>query len=371
MLSGALIDMLEPPGTIKRILVIQRNNIGDMVLTAPLLHGLRQAFPTAHIAVLANSYNAAVLDACSAVDQVHVYTKLKHRASGESWLGNVFARIGLRRRLRALNFDAILLNSGPADQNAIAFARAIASAATRVIRFVDPATAAKPHGAEILLPYPADDGSHQVQKSALLGMALGLAREAVTGPCKVTADLAALASIRAALAQSASTAPVLGIHLSARRPDQRWPAAQIIAFARSAHTQLGCRILLLWSPGSANDRLHPGDDEKALEISQALAAAQLPVLAWPTASLPPLIAALAACDVVVAPDGGAMHLAAGVGTPVVALFGSAEPKHWHPWGVAHRVLRPSSRTVADLDPATVLEATLALLNHPHPHDSPR
>ena len=41
-------------------------------------------------------------------------------------------------------------------------------------------------------------------------------------------------------------------------------------------------------------------------------------------------------------DSGPVHLAAAVGTPVLALFGTADapagPKRWGPWGAGHAVL---------------------------------
>jgi ADP-heptose:LPS heptosyltransferase len=33
-----------------------------------------------------------------------------------------------------------------------------------------------------------------------------------------------------------------------------------------------------------------------------------------------------------------MHIATAVGTPVVALFGSSDPRVWGPWGDGHRVI---------------------------------
>ena len=63
----------------ERILVVRRDNIGDLILTTPLLHALRRARPQAHIAALVNSYNAPVLDGNPDVDAVHVYDKAKHR----------------------------------------------------------------------------------------------------------------------------------------------------------------------------------------------------------------------------------------------------------------------------------------------------
>ena len=38
-------------------------------------------------------------------------------------------------------------------------------------------------------------------------------------------------------------------------------------------------------------------------------------------------------------DAGPMHLAAAVGTPVVALWGSSDSIRWHPWAVPHRIVQ--------------------------------
>lgn len=55
-------------------------------------------------------------------------------------------------------------------------------------------------------------------------------------------------------------------------------------------------------------------------------------------------------------DGGAMHIAAGLGKPIIALFGDSDPIRWRPWGVPHRVLQAATRNVADLSVEEVLAA---------------
>jgi ADP-heptose:LPS heptosyltransferase len=37
-------------------------------------------------------------------------------------------------------------------------------------------------------------------------------------------------------------------------------------------------------------------------------------------------------------DNGPMHIAAALGTPVVALFGPSDPQEWGPRGAGHRVI---------------------------------
>ena len=83
-----------------RILVIRRDNIGDLVCTTPLFSALRARYPQAHISALVTSYNAAVLAGNPHIDEVHSYTKLKHRLPGQSRVGIVLARLGMLARLR-------------------------------------------------------------------------------------------------------------------------------------------------------------------------------------------------------------------------------------------------------------------------------
>jgi ADP-heptose:LPS heptosyltransferase len=71
-----------------------------------------------------------------------------------------------------------------------------------------------------------------------------------------------------------------------------------------------------------------------------------------------------------------MHLAAALGTPVVALFSplpSHAPDRWGPLGVGHTVLVPEQWTendpaaaMASITPAQVTDAVLARTDHKEP-----
>jgi ADP-heptose:LPS heptosyltransferase len=54
-----------------------------------------------------------------------------------------------------------------------------------------------------------------------------------------------------------------------------------------------------------------------------------------------------------------MHIAAAVGTPVVALFGPADPRRTGPWGEGHRVVQSPTGDMAELAVEAVLETVLA------------
>ncbi len=84
--------------------------------------------------------------------------------------------------------------------------------------------------------------------------------------------------------------------------------------------------------------------------------AGLPLTPLPTHQLDELMSGLSLIDVLICSDGGAMHVAAGLGKPIVCMFGDSDVVKWHPWGVPYKVLQPVSRDVADLSVADLLSA---------------
>ena len=83
-----------------RILVVRRDNIGDLVCTTPLFTALRQRFPEAWIGALVNSYNAPVLRGNPDLSEVYAYTKFKHREQGDFWLRDIWLRYCMIAALR-------------------------------------------------------------------------------------------------------------------------------------------------------------------------------------------------------------------------------------------------------------------------------
>jgi heptosyltransferase III len=81
-----------------------------------------------------------------------------------------------------------------------------------------------------------------------------------------------------------------------------------------------------------------------------------------TETLEALAAVLSWCRAFVGADGGAMHVAARLGLPVVALFENLLYKkhHWHPWRVPYEMVCPDTRDIADIPVERVGEAWLRL-----------
>ena len=332
------------------ILVVRRDNIGDLVCTTPVFTALRQRFPAARICALVNSYNAPVLARHPAVDRVFVYTKLKHRAPGQSRLRLLWQRLRMYWELKKICFDYVLL---PSDQpRLLRFALGL-----RPQHIVALGQSAAPSKIVTMLPSIREGAEHEVQATFRLLEPLDIRG---TPPATfIVSDTIETDKARAALDATLGAGPVAAIHISARKPSQRWPNERFVELMRTLHARHGLRFVLLWAPGPEANPLHPGDDEKAHAIVQATN--DLPVLPYATRTLPELIGALSICDALICSDGGAMHLAAGLGKPIVCLFGKSNAWRWHPWGVPYELLQTGSQEVNDIKLDDVVNAFFRLM----------
>lgn len=332
----------------QRILVVRRDNIGDILCTTPLLHAIRQRYPTAYLAVLASSYNVEVLAGNPDVDEVFVFLKRQKRNHG--LLATLWRRWKLVRTLRCRRFDYVLLANG-----GWRYARQLGGRSIVGFRERDNPDHRQP---DIIVPLD-DHGraDHEVVKMALLGAAIGVKEP--PGALKLFPDRALVACAAARLRALGwdMDKPTVAVHISSRQPVQRWPQDSFAELSKQLIARFGVQLLLFWAPGAEDDPLHPGDDGKAARVLKVLGG--LPVFPCPTASIPELVATLSLARQMICCDGGAMHVAAALRKPTLCFFGHSNAVEWHPWNVPYVLVQPDSRVVADI---SVGEALTAFLN---------
>jgi heptosyltransferase-2 len=114
---------------------------------------------------------------------------------------------------------------------------------------------------------------------------------------------------------------------AAHGPSKRWPAGNFSDVGRRLVSEPGCRVLVLGSRGdkAVCDEVASGIGDGAVN------------LAGETDFLE-LIGLLSLCRCVVSNDSGGMHLAAGLGVPVIGLFGLTDPSKTAPVGTRHTLL---------------------------------
>ncbi len=125
---------------------------------------------------------------------------------------------------------------------------------------------------------------------------------------------------------------------AARGPAKQWPAGHFVELGRKLTSGRNCGLVVLGISREAGlcGKVASGIGPNALNLAGHTSLAE-----W--------IAVLGSCDLVVANDSGGMHLAAAVGTPLVAVYGITDPAKTGPIGRACRILQNSETRSRDVD----------------------
>jgi ADP-heptose:LPS heptosyltransferase len=118
----------------------------------------------------------------------------------------------------------------------------------------------------------------------------------------------------------------IAMNVSARWPTKRWPIESFAAAASRLQKEGMGPVVLIGGPEDRAD----AQAVRSLAVSVMDLTGQIPL-----GLLPALLQSAAA---LLTSDSGPMHVAAAVGTPVVALFGPTSPVRTGPYGERHRVL---------------------------------
>lgn len=337
-----------------RILIVRRDNIGDLICTLPLISAIRQLNPAARIDMLVNSYCAPVVIGNSDLDHVYIYTKAKHKESGESAIGVYWRRFLLTLKLRLIKYDWLVLANVSCQPRPLRWAKQVG--AKRIVGFIEGGC----KGAETItdpVPLVRGQGKHEIEYLMALLQPFGSTDQ--VSAARIAPERNALQRAQNALAHARSVAkPLVGINLSARLPSQQWPAEKFIELINRLKDRYHC--VLFWAPGSASNAGHPGDDEKAAQVAAAFVQDDLTCM--PTQQLGELIAGISCLDLLVTADGGALHIGAACGKPEVVMFGDSDSTQWYPWRVPYKLLHPASRDVRSIEAVEVAAAVDQLVS---------
>jgi heptosyltransferase-2 len=276
------------------------NWLGDTVMAVPTLRALRVAYPDAR-AALAGPW-APLLTGQGLADTLVTYPR--------TWRG----RLRMADTVHALGAEVALLLPN-------SFEAALAARYWGARRRVGFATGGRRGLLTDAIPLPTPR-RHQVDEYLCLLAPLGV-RAADTTPRLVPPERASdeRVAARALLSEAgaAGGGPVVGVHLGAAFGASKvWPAGHVAAFCAEVRRAGAVTVLL----GAGADR------PLAAEVMRAT-----PVPSLVGRDRPEMLAALLAeIDVLVCGDTGVGHLAAALGTPVVALFGPTDPALTAPRG---------------------------------------
>lgn len=309
--------MRQVPRPPARVLVRGVNWLGDAVMTLPAMEAMRRLWPEAAFGVVAPEGLAPLWRMEPAVESVEPFDP-------SGGFGRLVEDYRLASRLKKARWEVavVLPNS---------FHSALVPALGGIPRRVGFAT----DGRRWLLtdPVPKTEGlkaSHQVEQYMALTRALGYTEPTPPVRLKVSEERLRWAEeALSGLQDGEGRRPLVGVHPGATYgPAKRWFPERFAAVSEATARELDARVLVFGGPGEA---------PWAGKLTSALPGR---VADWTGRTDVAELAALLSClDLLVCNDSGPMHLAAAVGTPVVAVFGSSEPSQTGPAGEGHVLVR--------------------------------
>jgi ADP-heptose:LPS heptosyltransferase len=339
----------------RRILVVKRDKIGDMLLTTPLLGHLRGELPDVRIDVVCTDYNAWVLDGNRDIDRRIVFPRL--RVGRTVRPRKVPENAALYARLALSRYDAVIVAQGEESHRAIR--RGLVPRAGRVIAYAaDPGR----YGARLTdaLPVPADD-VHEVDRMLALAERLGLPPpRSAQYPRYVLPESARRFALAWLAERGLEPGRFVVLGLGARRPDRQPSAAQVARWTAWWRERFGLATVFVWTPGGSDNPMYPGDDG----IAEPVLRMNLPGLHPYRGPIIETLGLVWHARTTVFPDSGLMHFAAASPGGVVGLFArpglGPPPTRWGPRGPRAHVVQAATDIPSEPDDS-VLEKVGALV----------
>jgi ADP-heptose:LPS heptosyltransferase len=305
----------------RRVLVIDPGMLGDAVHLLPALHDLRRQYPQAELHTVSSPVGAQVLELAGCVDRQWVLEQASERRS-------LVKQLRVLRALRRLRFD-VSINFGDNERNLI-YAGLI-GARHRLGR-----RPGHRHGwlhwciGHWVLVEDRTAPAYEQRRQVLAGAGFSL------GPIRYGLQVPADATARAA-----ARVPADAVHFSinASSPLKEWPLEHWVTVVRellATHPQVS-----IVATAGANPR-----EQARLERFAVGVAHPRLILVQGGPAVADLAAVLQRCCLHVGADSGVIHLAAALGTRVLALFREyTNAAAWMPESPPHRVLSAPCRCV--------------------------
>jgi len=286
------------------------NWLGDAVMTIPAMMAVRETYPEAHIAVVANPLVAQLLENHPGCDEIIIYNKAGEHAGA---LGLLRFAAALRRR----KFDCAILFQYAIEAGIMAFLAGI----PRRIGFTT-------DGRRLLLTHPVPFGEaektiHQTDAFLRIVNHFGIKAK------EKRQQLALLDSERAWVKEQLAEGPVVTINPGAAYGSaKRWYPERFAAVGDFLAGEYGMQVVLIGGPAE-------------VEIGKDIAAAiQAPVHNFVgKTTVRQMLALIDAASLMVTNDSGPMHVAAGFNVPIVAIFGSTNHTTTSPFCESYRIVR--------------------------------
>lgn len=309
------------------ILIVKMSAIGDVIHTLPALHAIRKHYPDARITWLVEEAASGLVEGHQALDRVLVSKRKRwvRGILGSSCLESIREVHHFIKELRDTRYDLVLDFQGLLKSGVLVGL----SRGKRKIGF-DKGMEHQEHSYLFLnerVP-PVDMDNHALLRGMMLLDVLGIQSKEIVFNLPVQdqhRDMVDDLLVRHGLREFK---PLVAIHPGAKWETKLWSNQKFSSLADRLIEQYDAKVVFT---GSQADRRTIQDIMSGMKGEAANLAGET--------SLKTLAALYEKTDFLVSTDTGPMHVAAAVGTPVVALFGPTAPWRTGPFGTGHQIIR--------------------------------
>ncbi len=306
-----------------RILIVRLSSIGDVVRTLPALHSIRHAYPKARVDWVVERKSLDIVEGHPELDYVIIVDRR------EGVWGSVKSFLASCKEIRQNDYDIVLDFHGLLKSGLI----------TRLSNAPDRFGFARPRSREF-------NSLALTNRLKLESQSINRTQENLLLCCKlpgVKPVNESLISVPNDIQDQIDDyfhrmfdggKRVVVLHAPVERPEKQWPIEHFAALTDLLMADGRFEVMLTWGP-------------KQFEIVQSVIKLTRgnPTIAPQTDTLKHY-AWLANCaDLYVGGDTGPMHIAAAMGTPVVAIFGGTDPEKHAPYQQATEILSVYDKTI--------------------------
>jgi heptosyltransferase II len=319
-----LVDRLRPPREVvkevRRILVLEYWNLGDIVMESPFLQNLRIHYPNAHIVLLTSPKCVPLVADQGLVDELIVVRVpwAQHYSRWRKYNPFSLLWIELLRTLsilRAQHFDLAFVGRADLRENFMLWY----SGVTRRVGY------AFGGGGFLLTDAVTPDLERPHFSSRWLRLLEHLGHPILTRQphLRLKEEERDWAEQYLAERGMKDGECIVAFHPGARSSIRQWGEENFAAVAQRLRAEFPVKILWFQDPGQPLDA---GEQDQIVRLS-------LPLRQF--------MAVLSRCRMFICNDSGPMHIATALDVPVVGVFGPTEPAWFGPLGERHHVvIRP-------------------------------
>ncbi|MDD5729648.1 MAG: glycosyltransferase family 9 protein [Candidatus Omnitrophica bacterium] len=299
---------------IKNILAVRNDRLGEFLLNIPAFRALKTSFPGSKLILAVDPYLGELAKSIGFVDEVIPWENRKHKIS------EILAFAG---DLRKRKIDACVIFNPSAEFNLISFLSAT------------PVRAGYARKWPFLLTKKIADKKylaikHEVEYNLDLAGMIGAKTEDKNIFLEITGNLPPDLSAKLSPGKSRG---LVAVHPWTSDPVKEWPQEHFHELIQGL-LKNNFKVIIVGGKQERNkDQKFIGDSADIVNLTGET-------------TLPQLAAVLKRCKLLISADSGPVHLAAAIGTRVIAIFRNDLPgktaKRWGPWGQGHKVMEKNN-----------------------------